>query len=86
MRNLSKIGRQATPPLSVEKTAFPETAQPWSRSDHETRSKPGAAEDALARAAKAAKCRSPRAYWINGRSIPVDGLEQPHAPRNRRPY
>jgi hypothetical protein len=29
---------------------------------------------------------SPRAYWINGRNIPVDGLEQPHAPRDRRPY
>jgi 3-oxoacyl-[acyl-carrier protein] reductase len=23
---------------------------------------------------------SPRGYWINGRNIPVDGLEQPHAP------
>jgi hypothetical protein len=23
---------------------------------------------------------SPRAHWINGRNIPVDGLEQPHAP------
>ena len=29
---------------------------------------------------------SPRAYWINGRNIPVDGLEQPHAPVDRRPY
>lgn len=29
---------------------------------------------------------SPRAYWINGRNIPVDGLEQPHAPLDRRPY
>ena len=29
---------------------------------------------------------SPRAYWINGRHIPVDGLEQPHAPRDRRPF
>jgi 3-oxoacyl-[acyl-carrier protein] reductase len=29
---------------------------------------------------------SPRACWINGRNIPVDGLEQPHAPRDRRPY
>jgi 3-oxoacyl-[acyl-carrier protein] reductase len=28
---------------------------------------------------------SPRAYWINGRNIPVDGLEQPHAPLDRRP-
>jgi NAD(P)-dependent dehydrogenase (short-subunit alcohol dehydrogenase family) len=27
---------------------------------------------------------SPRAYWINGRNIPVDGLEQPHAPLDRR--
>jgi hypothetical protein len=23
---------------------------------------------------------SPRAYWINGGNIPVDGLEQPYAP------
>jgi 3-oxoacyl-[acyl-carrier protein] reductase len=29
---------------------------------------------------------APRAHWINGRSIPVDGLEQPHAPLDRRPY
>jgi hypothetical protein len=29
---------------------------------------------------------SPRAHWINGRNIPVDGLEQPHAPLDRRPY
>ena len=29
---------------------------------------------------------SPRSHWINGRNIPVDGLEQPHAPLNRRPY
>jgi NAD(P)-dependent dehydrogenase (short-subunit alcohol dehydrogenase family) len=29
---------------------------------------------------------SPRAHWINGRSIPVDGLEQPYAPLDRRPY
>jgi 3-oxoacyl-[acyl-carrier protein] reductase len=29
---------------------------------------------------------SPRAHWINGRNIPVDGLEQPHAPVDRRPY
>jgi 3-oxoacyl-[acyl-carrier protein] reductase len=29
---------------------------------------------------------SPRAHWINGRHIPVDGLEQPHAPLDRRPF
>ena len=29
---------------------------------------------------------SRRAHWINGRNIPVDGLEQPHAPLDRRPY
>ena len=29
---------------------------------------------------------SPRANWISGRNIPVDGLEQPHAPLDRRPY
>jgi 3-oxoacyl-[acyl-carrier protein] reductase len=29
---------------------------------------------------------SPRAHWINGRNIPVDGLEQPHAPQDRRPF
>jgi 3-oxoacyl-[acyl-carrier protein] reductase len=29
---------------------------------------------------------SPRAHWINGRNIPVDGLEQPHAPIDRRPF
>jgi hypothetical protein len=28
----------------------------------------------------------PRAYWINDRNIPVEGLEQPHAPLDRRPY
>jgi hypothetical protein len=25
-------------------------------------------------------------YWLNGRNIPVDGLEQPHAALDRRPY
>jgi 3-oxoacyl-[acyl-carrier protein] reductase len=29
---------------------------------------------------------SPRANWINGRNLPVDGLEQPYAARHRRPY
>ena len=29
---------------------------------------------------------SSRAYWINGRNIAVDGLEQPHPPLDRRPY
>jgi NAD(P)-dependent dehydrogenase (short-subunit alcohol dehydrogenase family) len=29
---------------------------------------------------------SPRAHWINGRHIAVDGLEQPHAPLDRRPF
>jgi 3-oxoacyl-[acyl-carrier protein] reductase len=29
---------------------------------------------------------SPRSHWINGRNIPVDGLEQPYAPLDRRPY
>ncbi len=29
---------------------------------------------------------SPRAHWINGRNIPVDGLEQPHSPLDRRPF
>ena len=29
---------------------------------------------------------SPRGHWINGRNIPVDGLEQPHAPLDRRPF
>ena len=29
---------------------------------------------------------SPRAHWINGRNIAVDGLEQPHAPVDRRPF
>jgi 3-oxoacyl-[acyl-carrier protein] reductase len=29
---------------------------------------------------------SPRAYWINGRNIAVDGLEQPYAPIDRRPF
>ena len=28
----------------------------------------------------------PRARWINGRNIPVDGLEQPYAPLDRRPF
>jgi 3-oxoacyl-[acyl-carrier protein] reductase len=28
----------------------------------------------------------PRAHWINGRNIPVDGLEQPYPPRDRRPF
>ncbi len=28
---------------------------------------------------------SPRANWINGRNIPVDGLEQPYAALDRRP-
>ncbi len=28
---------------------------------------------------------SPRAHWINGRNIAVDGLEQPYAPIGRRP-
>ena len=28
---------------------------------------------------------SPRANWINGRNVPVDGLEQPYARRGRRP-
>jgi NAD(P)-dependent dehydrogenase (short-subunit alcohol dehydrogenase family) len=28
---------------------------------------------------------SPRARWINGRNIPVDGLERPYAPLDRRP-
>ena len=27
---------------------------------------------------------SPRAHWINGRNLPVYGLEQPHAPLDRR--
>jgi hypothetical protein len=27
---------------------------------------------------------SPRAHWINGRNIPVDGLEQPHVARTGR--
>jgi len=27
-----------------------------------------------------------RAHWINGRNIPVDGLEQPYAPVGRRPF
>jgi citronellol/citronellal dehydrogenase len=26
---------------------------------------------------------SPGAHWINGRNIPVDGLEQPYAKRSR---
>jgi 3-oxoacyl-[acyl-carrier protein] reductase len=29
---------------------------------------------------------SPRAHWINGRNVPVDGLEQPYAPIDWRPY
>jgi 3-oxoacyl-[acyl-carrier protein] reductase len=29
---------------------------------------------------------SPRAHWINGRNIAVDGLEQPYPPRDRRPF
>ncbi len=29
---------------------------------------------------------SPRAHWINGRNIPVDGLEQPYPPLDRRPF
>jgi 3-oxoacyl-[acyl-carrier protein] reductase len=29
---------------------------------------------------------SPRSHWINGRNIPVDGLEQPYAALDRRPY
>ncbi len=29
---------------------------------------------------------SPRAHWINGRNVPVDGLEQPYAAIDRRPY
>jgi 3-oxoacyl-[acyl-carrier protein] reductase len=29
---------------------------------------------------------SPRAHWVNGRNISVDGLEQPHAPLDRRPF
>ena len=29
---------------------------------------------------------SPRAHWINGRNIPVDGLEQPYPPADRRPF
>ncbi len=29
---------------------------------------------------------SPRAHWINGRNIPVDGLEQPYGTRDRRLY
>jgi hypothetical protein len=29
---------------------------------------------------------SPRTHWINGRNIPVDGLEQAHAPLDRRPF
>lgn len=29
---------------------------------------------------------SPRAHWINGRNFPVDGLEQPYPPLDRRPF
>ena len=29
---------------------------------------------------------SPRAHWINGRNIGVDGLEQPYPPVDRRPF
>jgi 3-oxoacyl-[acyl-carrier protein] reductase len=29
---------------------------------------------------------SPRAHWVNGRNVGVDGCEQPYARRDRRPY
>ena len=29
---------------------------------------------------------SPRGHWINGRHVPVDGLEQPYMPIDWRPY
>ena len=29
---------------------------------------------------------SPRAHWINGRNVPVDGLEQPYPPLDRRAF
>ena len=29
---------------------------------------------------------SSRAHWINGRNVPVDGLEQPYPPVDRRPF
>lgn len=29
---------------------------------------------------------SPRAHWINGRNIPVDGLEQPYPAPGRKPF
>ncbi len=29
---------------------------------------------------------SPRAHWINGRNVAVDGLEQPYPPVDRRPF
>ncbi len=29
---------------------------------------------------------SPRAHWVNGRNIAVDGLEQPYPPLDRRPF
>jgi 3-oxoacyl-[acyl-carrier protein] reductase len=29
---------------------------------------------------------SPRAHWINGRNVPVDGLEQPYPAPGRRPW
>ena len=29
---------------------------------------------------------SPRANWVNGRNVPVDGLEQPYPAPGRRPY
>jgi hypothetical protein len=29
---------------------------------------------------------SPRGHWINGLNIPVDALEKPHPPLDRRPY
>jgi 3-oxoacyl-[acyl-carrier protein] reductase len=29
---------------------------------------------------------SPRSHWINGRNVPVDGLEQPYAALDRRPF
>lgn len=29
---------------------------------------------------------SPRSHWVNGRHVPVDGLEQPYMPIDWRPY
>lgn len=29
---------------------------------------------------------SPRSHWVNGRNVPVDGLEQPYMPIDWRPY